>query len=306
MLASICAQARLASAVAGTHGKTTTTSMLMLILAEAGLRPSFVVGGDVTDVGTGAQWTGGQMVRRRSRRERRHPSRTAAPRHDPHERRDRPSRSLRLVRRDHRRLRPVPRPDPRPEGGVRRRSDRRAALADRHGAVTYGVSAASMSVRSTSTATTRCIHVHASSADRRAAGRSTSSCRCAECTTSSMPPGPRPWRWRSACDPATSLAALGQVRRCGAAFRHPRRRRRRHVRRRLRASPDRDRGGARRRPRQRRRLAARDRGVPAEPVQPDRRDLARLRATRSSTPTSWCSPTSTRRGPCRSPASPAS
>ena len=57
MLAAICAQAR-SLGVAGTHGKTTTTSMLMLILAEAGLRPSFVVGGDVTDVGTGAQWTG--------------------------------------------------------------------------------------------------------------------------------------------------------------------------------------------------------------------------------------------------------
>ncbi|MFT6291653.1 MAG: UDP-N-acetylmuramate--alanine ligase [Ilumatobacter sp.] len=61
MLASICAQAK-SLAVAGTHGKTTTTSMLMLMLAEAGLRPSFVVGGDVTDVGTGAQWTGGEWL----------------------------------------------------------------------------------------------------------------------------------------------------------------------------------------------------------------------------------------------------
>lgn len=61
MLASICAGAK-SLAVAGTHGKTTTTSMLMLILAEAGLRPSFVVGGDVTDVGTGAQWTGGDWL----------------------------------------------------------------------------------------------------------------------------------------------------------------------------------------------------------------------------------------------------
>ncbi|MEP1126217.1 MAG: UDP-N-acetylmuramate--L-alanine ligase [Ilumatobacter sp.] len=59
MLASICARAK-ALGVAGTHGKTTTTSMLMLMLAEAGLRPSFVVGGDVTDLGTGAQWTGGE------------------------------------------------------------------------------------------------------------------------------------------------------------------------------------------------------------------------------------------------------
>ena len=58
MLAAICAQAK-SLAVAGTHGKTTTTSMLMLILAEADLRPSFVIGGDVNDMGTGAQWTGG-------------------------------------------------------------------------------------------------------------------------------------------------------------------------------------------------------------------------------------------------------
>ncbi len=61
MLASICAQAK-SIAVAGTHGKTTTTSMLMLMLAEAGRRPSFVIGGDITDVGTGAQWTGGEWL----------------------------------------------------------------------------------------------------------------------------------------------------------------------------------------------------------------------------------------------------
>ncbi len=59
MLASICARAK-SLGVAGTHGKTTTTSMLMLILAEAGLRPSFVIGGDVNDMGTGAQWTDGE------------------------------------------------------------------------------------------------------------------------------------------------------------------------------------------------------------------------------------------------------
>ena len=61
MLASICALAE-SVAVAGTHGKTTTTSMLMLMLAEAGLRPSFIIGGDVTDVGSGAQWTGGRHL----------------------------------------------------------------------------------------------------------------------------------------------------------------------------------------------------------------------------------------------------
>jgi UDP-N-acetylmuramate--alanine ligase len=55
MLASICACAR-SIGVAGTHGKTTTTSMLAMILTEAGLRPNFLVGGDVNDVGTGAHW----------------------------------------------------------------------------------------------------------------------------------------------------------------------------------------------------------------------------------------------------------
>ena len=61
MLAAICARAK-SLAVAGTHGKTSTTSMLMLMLAEAGLRPNFVIGGDVTDMGTGAQWTGSEWL----------------------------------------------------------------------------------------------------------------------------------------------------------------------------------------------------------------------------------------------------
>lgn len=61
VLAGICARSD-ALAVAGTHGKTTTSSMLMLVLAEAGLRPSFVIGGDVTDTGTGAQWTGADWL----------------------------------------------------------------------------------------------------------------------------------------------------------------------------------------------------------------------------------------------------
>jgi len=61
MLAAICAQAK-SIGVAGTHGKTSTASMLMLILAHAGWRPSFIIGGDVTDMGTGAQWTGGEWL----------------------------------------------------------------------------------------------------------------------------------------------------------------------------------------------------------------------------------------------------
>ncbi len=42
-------------AVAGTHGKTTTTSLLANVLAEAGRAPTFVIGGRVTSAGTNAQ-----------------------------------------------------------------------------------------------------------------------------------------------------------------------------------------------------------------------------------------------------------
>ena len=41
-------------AVAGTHGKTTTSSMLARALEVAGFEPSFLIGGDVNDVGSGA------------------------------------------------------------------------------------------------------------------------------------------------------------------------------------------------------------------------------------------------------------
>ena len=39
--------------VSGTHGKTTTTSILVNILREAGLDPGFLIGGIATDLGTG-------------------------------------------------------------------------------------------------------------------------------------------------------------------------------------------------------------------------------------------------------------
>ncbi len=42
-------------AVAGTHGKTTTTSMLATILTQAGLDPTYVVGGRLKVAGSGAQ-----------------------------------------------------------------------------------------------------------------------------------------------------------------------------------------------------------------------------------------------------------
>jgi UDP-N-acetylmuramate--alanine ligase len=56
MLAAITATRRTV-AVAGTHGKTTTTSMLALVLTEAGLAPSSIVGGEVNEIGGGAVWS---------------------------------------------------------------------------------------------------------------------------------------------------------------------------------------------------------------------------------------------------------
>ena len=49
-------------AVAGTHGKTTTSSMLALLLVEAGMRPSFIVGGELNEIGTGAVWDEGEWL----------------------------------------------------------------------------------------------------------------------------------------------------------------------------------------------------------------------------------------------------
>jgi len=54
---------RYAVAVAGTHGKTTTTSMVASILAEGGLDPTFVIGGRLKSAGSNARLgTGNYLV----------------------------------------------------------------------------------------------------------------------------------------------------------------------------------------------------------------------------------------------------
>jgi len=49
-------------AVAGTHGKTTTSSMLAVILREADQAPSFIIGGEVNEIGSGAVWDDGSTL----------------------------------------------------------------------------------------------------------------------------------------------------------------------------------------------------------------------------------------------------
>jgi UDP-N-acetylmuramate--alanine ligase len=48
-------------AVAGTHGKTTTTSMVSVMLTRAGLDPSYVIGGDLNESGSGAGHGDGEI-----------------------------------------------------------------------------------------------------------------------------------------------------------------------------------------------------------------------------------------------------
>ena len=49
-------------AVAGSHGKTTTSSMLALCLRAAGWQPSFLIGGDLNEVGTNAAYDDGEWL----------------------------------------------------------------------------------------------------------------------------------------------------------------------------------------------------------------------------------------------------
>jgi len=49
-------------AVAGTHGKTTTTSLIASILAEAGMDPTFVIGGRLEAAGTNARLGSGEFL----------------------------------------------------------------------------------------------------------------------------------------------------------------------------------------------------------------------------------------------------
>ena len=49
-------------AIAGTHGKTTTTSLVASVLAEGGLDPTFVIGGRLNSAGTHAKRGGGEYI----------------------------------------------------------------------------------------------------------------------------------------------------------------------------------------------------------------------------------------------------
>ena len=94
-------------AVAGTHGKTTTTAMLAWILEHAGLDPGFLIGGVPLDFDVSARLTDSAVLRDRGRRVRHRVLRQAlevrplpAAHGDPQQPRVRPRRHLPRPRRD--------------------------------------------------------------------------------------------------------------------------------------------------------------------------------------------------------------
>lgn len=61
MLGEIAAAHRTVS-VGGTHGKTTTTSMVALALERAGLEPTILIGGELNDIGTNGKYGNGDIL----------------------------------------------------------------------------------------------------------------------------------------------------------------------------------------------------------------------------------------------------
>ena len=105
-------------AVAGTHGKTTTTSMLTVAVQACGVDPSFAIGGDLNESGSNAHHG---RATSSSPRPTRATGRSCCCRPyggDRHQRRGRPPRQLRRPRRRRGRLRPVPRAPSHPDGFV--------------------------------------------------------------------------------------------------------------------------------------------------------------------------------------------
>jgi UDP-N-acetylmuramate--alanine ligase len=62
MLGELLRMAKLGVAVAGTHGKTTTTGLIALILEEAGLDPTVAVGGNIRNTGSNVRLGRGEFM----------------------------------------------------------------------------------------------------------------------------------------------------------------------------------------------------------------------------------------------------
>ena len=139
---------RRAVAVAGTHGKTTTTSMLTVALQHCGADPSFAIGGNLNESGANAHDGSGDVFVAEADESDGSFLLYAPDGGDRHQRRGRPPRPLRHARRRRAGLRRVRRPAPaeRVPGRLRRRPGRARGCAERSRARgidvrTYGESA---------------------------------------------------------------------------------------------------------------------------------------------------------------------
>ena len=119
--------------VAGTHGKTTTSSLAAFVLTDAGRDPSFLVGGVPVNFGRSWRPRQGRPVRRRGRRVRHRVLRQGievpalpAEDRDHHQRRARPRRHLHVARRGQGRVPQVRRAHPAPTGCASSPPTRRA------------------------------------------------------------------------------------------------------------------------------------------------------------------------------------
>ena len=104
-------------AVSGTHGKTTTSSMLVHALRGCGLDPAYLVGGEVRSTGSNAGWGTGEWLVVEADESDRSLLKLDAPGRRAHQRRARPPRDLRLPARRRGDVPRLPRPG-RARGGL--------------------------------------------------------------------------------------------------------------------------------------------------------------------------------------------
>ena len=202
--------------VAGTHGKSTTTSMITVLLQGAGLDPSFAIGGDVPALGVNAATGQRRHLCRRSGRIRRLVPELPAAGRRRDQRRGRPPGLLRHRRSRLRLLRPVHGA----ASGRRRRwwpartTPAPAPWRTRRGRV-RGTAGARLRLRGGRRAAHRCTTPapaapagsHTPAATARCGSRSRAS------TTSSTPPRPSPSPWNSGVDPETAAEGAGRLHR---------------------------------------------------------------------------------------------
>ena len=291
-------------AVAGTHGKTTTTSMLTVALQHCGVDPSFAIGGELNESGANAHDGSGELFVAEADESDGSFLLPVAVRRRRHQRRGRPPRPLRHRRGLRRGVHPVRRPagPGRVPRHLRRRPRRASAGRAGPGRRPSGGHLRRGCRRATAgrAGRPRPDRVPLRAVRRRPPRWAPSSCGCPASTTCSTPPRrSRPacgWASRSPGWPQGLAQFAGTRRRLEVKGE----RRGRPGLRQLRPPPDRDRGRPAGRPRDRGGGAARG-GLPAAPVQPDphlRRAARRRPWAWPTTSSSW---TSTRLGRTRSP-----